>query len=442
MLESHRLKIEEIRIQEKINDPKFLEIRSDDDDAEQRIGERNALTVQLSDKRKEIIGALETEDREAQVAMARHVDPEGMTKELREFRDVAQRTDFETYFKASVLGVEIREGPEYEYNKHVFGNEWGLGDIPLEMFLDRDELVEPEVLKHVTERYGSKEYEKRTAITGTSNDAGNLTYVDRLFADSDGAYIGTSYPAVGPGRHSFPIVTSTVGSQATAVARGTQQTPAGGITIANADPESIRAAFTIANVDELVMPGIGNYLMSDIRAHLMSGLDNKVIDDVVTALTAVASAHTDDAVMITLAKLFQKFGQTVDGVAAKSVNDVRMLVAGTPAATGTLCDMFRARGGQRGELFHAGTPRQIPCQPALRGPCHEPAVRHSLQDGAAPRHARHRGTGLAAREPAQRPIQPVRPRPDFVQGHAVCRRDCRQHAAAPPAPVRPSLEGT
>ena len=259
--------------------------------------------------------------------MARHVDTDGMTAELREFRDLAQKTDFETYFKAAVQGNEIREGAEKEYNQHVFGNSWGLGDIPLEIFLDRDEHVEPEVLKHVNERWGSKEYEKRTAVTGTANDSGSLTYVERLFADSDAIYIGTSMPAVGPGRHSFPIVGSAVSTQATAVARGTTQTPAGGITIVNADPESIRAAFTIANVDELVMPGIGAYLQSDIRAHLMSGLDAKVIADAVTGLSATEIA---DTATITLSKTFGKFAASVDGVAAKTVQDVRMLVGTTP----------------------------------------------------------------------------------------------------------------
>ena len=331
-LKSAGLQIEALKLQNDINSAP--EIRSDDPDAETKGVERRVKVDQLVGLNTKVIAELEKEDLEAQAAQARNVDASGMTPELRDFRDLAQKTDFETYFKAAVQGSEIREGAEKEYNQHVFGDNWGLGDLPLEIFLDRDEVPDPNVIAHLNERWGSKEYEKRTAITGTANNAANLTYVERLFADSDAIYIGASMPAVGPGRHSFPIVGSTVASQATAVARGTQQTPAGGITIENADPESIRAAFTIANVDELVMPGIGAYLQSDIRAHLMGGLDNKVIDDAVSELN-VAASRTEDTVTITLAKLFQKFGQTVNGIAAKSVNDVRMLVAGTPATTGT-----------------------------------------------------------------------------------------------------------
>ena len=321
MLESTTLQIERIKLQAAIN--AVPEIRSDDPDAEAKGVERRVKVDQLVALDTKMVGVLEKEDLEAQAAQARNLDASGMTPALREFRDLAQKTDFETYFKAAVQGNEIREGAEKEYNQHVFGNSWGLGDIPLEIFLDRDEQVEPAVLKHLNERWDSKEYEKRTAITGTANTAANLTFVERLFADSDAIYIGTSMPAVGPGRHSFPIVSGAVASQATAVARGVQQVPAGGITIVNADPESIRAAFTIANVDELVMPGIGAYLQGDIRAHLMSGLDNKVVDDAVTGLDGT---KIDDSVTLTLAKIFTKYGQAVDGISAKNVNDVRLLV--------------------------------------------------------------------------------------------------------------------
>ena len=331
MLASTQLRAEKYALEAELRSERFATISEDDNDYQTRLGERNAKVGQINTLNERIITAHDDEDKELQVALASHVETDGLNAQQRAFRDLAQRTDFETYFKAAVLGVEIREGAEFEYNKHVFGNEFGIGDLPLEMFLERDEHVEPAILKHVNERWGSKEYEKRTAITGTATDAGNLTYVERLFADSDAAYIGASYPAVGPGRHSFPIVSSTVTSQATSVGRGAQQTPAGGITIVNANPESIRAAFTIANVDELVLPGIGNYLMGDIRAHLMGGLDKKAIGDVVVA----APNQVSDSAQITMPKLFAKFGSTVDGIAAKSVNDVRLLVAGTPADTGT-----------------------------------------------------------------------------------------------------------
>ena len=331
MLSSTQFRAEKYALEAELRSERFATISEDDSDYQTRLGERNAKVGQINKLNERIITAHDDEDKELQVALASHVETDGLTPELRDFRGLAQRTSFETYFRAAVLGVEIREGAEFEYNKHVFGNEFGIGDFPLEMFLPRNKHVEPNILKHVNERYSSEEYEKRTAITGTSGDAGSLTYVEVIFADSDAIYIGASMPAVGPGRHSFPIVSSTVASQATAIARGVQQVPAGGITIVNANPESIRSAFTIANTDELVMPGIGAYLQGNILAGLISGLDKKVILDVVAAMPN----NIADDVMITIAKIFTKFGQSVDGVAAKSVNDVRLLVGASPAATST-----------------------------------------------------------------------------------------------------------
>ena len=335
MLSSTQFRAEKYALEAELRSERFATISEDDSNYQTRLGERNAKVGQINKLNERIITAHDDEDKELQVALASHVETDGLTPELRAFRDLAQRTDFETYFRASVLGVEIREGAEFEYNKHVFGNEFGIGDFPLEMFLPRNKHVEPNILKHVNERYSSEEYEKRTAITGTSGDAGSLTYVEVIFADSDAIYIGAAMPAVGPGRHSFPIVSSTVASQATAIARGVQQVPAGGITIVNANPESIRSAFTIANTDELVMPGIGAYLQGNILAGLISGLDKKVILDVVTAVPN----NVPDTVTATLAKVFIKFGQSVDGIAAKTINDVRMLV-GTADVTGTSASTY------------------------------------------------------------------------------------------------------
>ena len=96
------------------------------------------------------------------------------------------------------------------------------------------------------------------------------------------------YPAVGPGRHSYPIVTG-VEDVGAAIARGTGETVAGGLTVVNADPERIQHSFEVARVDELQMPGIMAYIASDIRAGLIAGLDKKVIDDLLTGLGAALS---------------------------------------------------------------------------------------------------------------------------------------------------------
>ena len=88
MLPSHELDIRQLELQNKINQPRYLEIRSDEDDSEQRIGERSALMEELADVRLKLIEATRTEGREAEAAMARNVDTDGWSPELREFREL------------------------------------------------------------------------------------------------------------------------------------------------------------------------------------------------------------------------------------------------------------------------------------------------------------------------------------------------------------------
>ena len=80
----------------------FLEIRSDDDDSEQRIEERTQPHgAALRQAQGDLIGALDKEAaRRAGRAWPATSTPRAWTPEkLRNFRDLAQRTEFETYFK-------------------------------------------------------------------------------------------------------------------------------------------------------------------------------------------------------------------------------------------------------------------------------------------------------------------------------------------------------
>ena len=154
--------------------------------------------------------------------------------------------------------------------------------------------------------------EKRTLITGVVAGSENESYVARLLADGDGTFLGASYPSVPAGRHSFPRVSGN--AVASTIARGTAEVAAGGLSIVNADPERIQHSYEIDSSDELQMPGLMPYMQSDLRASLMSGLDVKVLTNLLAGLTEV-----NDNTTMTLAKLFAKFGGAVDGNGAKTV---------------------------------------------------------------------------------------------------------------------------
>ena len=199
--------------------------------------------------------------------------------------ELGQRTSIVAYMQAGLQQRQLSPGtPEHEYNSHVFGGNWSVGDYPLEMLLDRSEYFSLEA--HHARQVHEGELEQRTEITGVVGTAGNLSFVDRILAGGEGAFCRAVYPAVGPGRHSYPIVTGS--ADAAVIARGTGETVAGGLTVTNADPERIQHSYEVARADELQMPGIMGYLAADLRVSLVAGLDNKVIVDLIAGLgTAV-----------------------------------------------------------------------------------------------------------------------------------------------------------
>ena len=73
--------------------------------------------------------------------------------------------------------------------------------------------------------------------------------------------------------------------------------------------------------DELQMPGIMAYLMNDIRAGLIAGLDKKVIADLEAGLTSVKLGSAT----ITQATLFAYIATGVDGIGARTFSELRVL---------------------------------------------------------------------------------------------------------------------
>ena len=326
MLDSQRLRSEELTLQNRLNEPQYIEIRSDAEGYETRLGERNALVEQLSAVRLKIITALDKEDGEAQAAMARNVDTSGWTPELREFHQLGQRTSMAEYMRAGIALRQLTPGtPEHEYNKHVFGDTFNVGDYPIEMLLDRSEYFNLDA--HQTKQVMEPDDEQRTVITGVVANGGNLTFVDRLLQGSEGAYLRASYPAVGPGRHSYPVFSGS--TTAARIARGTAETPAGGLSVANADPERIQHSYEIARSDELQMPGVLAAAVGDLRMSLVAGLDNRVVDLLIGALT-----HTNPAVgtTVTLPLFLGRWAGAVNGIAARYMEEVKWLVGTVPEA--------------------------------------------------------------------------------------------------------------
>ena len=136
--------------------------------------------------------------------MANHVNTDGWTPEMREVRDIGQRASIADYVAATTEERHVT-GAAKEYNEHVFGT-YAQGDYPLEMLLDRNELFDLSPEQWEAMKAGSAE--SRAIITGIAATHGTPTFVDRLLASSEAAYLRARFPAVGPGRHSYPVVSN------------------------------------------------------------------------------------------------------------------------------------------------------------------------------------------------------------------------------------------
>ena len=327
MLESHRLKIEELRLMNKSNQEKYLELIPDTEKYEVFVGEHRAIMSELADVREKLCAAYETESEEATIAMATKVDMpnELWTPELREIRDLGQKCELGDYFKAVVEGRPVG-GAAAEYNQHVL-NRNAIGDFPVEMLMDRSEELKlgADYFKEL------KEVEHRAVITGTTSNVGaSANFLTRLFANSEAAFMNANMIPVGPGDHSFPIVAGT--DVASDYDRNAAETPDGAITINTAVARRIQKTYEVPEEDNHRIPGIANHLLGDLRMALMAGLDKYVIGQLRGGLNFTPPANST---VETLSAFLARWGGVVDGVGARNVGDLRVLVNTIPQSSTT-----------------------------------------------------------------------------------------------------------
>ena len=290
------------------------------------MGERKALLDQkteLLEKRDTLVqerGVLWNQEmEEGAIAIAAKVDipSERWTPELKELREVAGKISIMDYFRAAEEGRPAN-GAAGEYNEHVFGANRA-GDFPIEMLHDRDALLvfNPRDWDEI------KESENRAAITGTGvNPGSSVNYVMQLFATSEAAFCGASFPAVGVGDHSLPDLFSKPTEIGNFARDAEEGDPGGSLTINTATNRRIQGSMELNSEDENRIPNIAAGLVANLRAALMEELDSYTIARLRAGLTAVAASGTT----ITLPAFLAMIGGMVDGYAARNVGDVRGLI--------------------------------------------------------------------------------------------------------------------
>ena len=229
------------------------------------------------------------------IALAAKVDipSERWTPELKALRELVQTggeggrpIGIQDYFKAVEEGRPAN-GAAGEYNTHVFGSNRA-GDFPIEMLHDRDALL----VFNPKDWDDIKESENRAAITGTVvNPGASVNYISQLFATSEAAFCGASFPSVGVGDHSFPIFSkpTEIGDFARDAEEGD---PGGSLTINTATNRRVQGSMSLNAEDENRIPNIQPALGANLRMAVQEEMDIYAIAQLLAGLVDVAATGT------------------------------------------------------------------------------------------------------------------------------------------------------
>ena len=171
-----------------------------------------------------------------------------------------------------------------------------------------------------------------TALAATSGiGAQQDTVIQRVFAQTAGAFLGVRMVSVGVGQHSYPVIQA--GQQPALVAAGAEHdATAATITASVLEPKRLTARYVIRHEDVAKLEGYEQALRQDLNGAMGERLDFYLLngDDATapqwsgffdaltdpTAPTAVATYRT----------FLETFGGGVDGRYANDLRQVRLLV--------------------------------------------------------------------------------------------------------------------
>ena len=236
--------------------------------------------------------------------------------EGRELLELRSQTDFGRYIAAAMTGGGVRSGAELEYNQ--------ARNIPEDRFS----------LELLTRDLGV-ELETRAAIAGDAK-TNQGSWLDRLFADTAASRLGITFPSVGPGIASYPVVTA---GGTPAQRAKVQAAAAGTFTVAVSELKPTRNAvhllYTIE--DDARLPGLSSAVMRDMRGAMTAQIDKSIYvgdtgatgtDADITGLTHLAIGETTitQANKVKADELLSAILNWVDGTHAINMADVRLVV--------------------------------------------------------------------------------------------------------------------
>ena len=236
---TQKLTIERAELQNKLNQDKYIEIRSNEPDEAERVKEFKALRDQLNHVNVKLIEAIKADG------------GADTTPETREWSDLSGRFDLGEMF-TNVMEHRASAGAIAEVQ-----SERGLGgnDIPTEMLM-----------------------EKR-AVTPAPGDVGQTQAMVEgyVFPHSVAAFLGVPSPVVPVGDATFPVLTSD--PAAGTPAENADQAETDGTFSADVlTPGRIQASFFWSREDAQRMAGMGDALQEALQGGIADKLDQQIVN--------------------------------------------------------------------------------------------------------------------------------------------------------------------
>ena len=285
MTPTQKLQIERAELQNKLNSDRFVEIRTNDADAEAHMGEAKALRDQLHTINEKLIAAIKAADD---------------TPESREWADVSGRFDLGEMF-TNVMEHRASAGAIGEVQK-----ERGLApnDIPTEI------LMEQRAVTPAPSGVG----QTQTEITGF------------VFPQSVAAFLSIPSPIVPVGDATFPVLTSD--PAAGVPAKDAPQTETTGAFSADVlTPGRIQASFFWSREDANRFMGMGDALREALQGGISDKLDKEIIQGTNGLLTGNILANNARAAASTYANyVADMLYARVDGKFAFDLSDIRVVM--------------------------------------------------------------------------------------------------------------------
>ena len=269
--------------------------------------ESAAVATELADLEAEHRAALQSEY--AEIAAV----PAG-AGETAELRAMLNRGNVGNIFD-HVLNNRPMAGPEAEIQAH-----YGVGgnSVPLAMLAGS---------------HGNAEERAAATLTGgvAGGDGG---YAGPLFGDSLVVFANGRIDQIPAGVASWPVLaaapTTATHSDSTEVAETT-----GAVVVSTLDPHESRASFAVRRVDTLRFPTLGDGLRETLRLAVMDQLDREMLVRAAAGLltAAIGVNPATPTATSTFAQFLAAAYGAVDGVHARNIADIRMIVKATSYAT-------------------------------------------------------------------------------------------------------------